>query len=310
MVEPACNLLIDSCCDLPLEVIDKPGITLLRFPFIVDGAEYEDDLFQSMTAKEFYDRMRKGADCSTAQIPITVLQEAFEQAAQSGIPTVYLGFSSGLSGTYSTAEIVAAGVREQYPDAELYTVDTHLASIAEGVLIYEAIRQWEKGLTAKELADWAEEARNYVNEQFTLDSLEWLKKGGRIPSSVAFAGSKLDVKPVLEISLDGKLALTGACRGRKKSMRQLIDYYQKRTQDIEEPKHVIIGHADCLKDAEKLQDMLLKVDDSLLISMTSIGPVIGCHVGPGMLALSFMGKDERESRSVTDRIADKVRNRE
>lgn len=310
MTEPKCNLIIDSCCDLPLEVIDVPGVTLLGFPYLMDGENRTDDMFQSVTAHEFYEQMRKGSSCSTAQIPIPILTQAFEEAVDSGVPTVYLGFSSGLSGTFDTAKVVCDEILAENPDAELYVVDTHLASVAEGVLVYEALRQRDNGLTASELAQWAEEARFFVHEQFTLDSLEWLKKGGRIPPSVAFAGSKLDVKPVLDISLDGKLGLTGATRGRKKSIRQLVEYYQANAQDAEVSNYVIIGSADCPKDAERLKEALLKVNPNLLFLDASIGPVIGSHVGPGMLAVSFMGKDERENLSVTDRIANAVRKKD
>lgn len=307
MAEPKCNMIIDSCCDLPLAVIDTPGVELLRFPFLLDGEEHIDDMFSSMSVRDFYNRMRKGAEVSTAQIPIPVITEAFERAIASGVPTVYLGFASALSGTFETISFLRDQLVAEHPEAELYVVDTCLASIAEGVLVYEAIRQRAHGLTARELVDWANEARFYVNEQFTLDELEWLKKGGRIPASVAFAGSKLDVKPMLEISLDGKLSLSGVARGRKKGIRQLAEYFRRHVADIGTGARVVIGSADCPKDVERLKDELAKVDDTALFFETSIGPVIGSHVGPGMLAIAFMGKDAREDLSVSDRIAKKVR---
>jgi len=305
--EVKCNVIIDSCCDLPPAVIDVPGVELLRFPFIMDGEERFDDMFETMSAHDFYGRMRKGASCSTAQIPFPVLHDAFVRAAESGVPTVYLGFTSGLSGNFGTAQMLCEQVSAEYPDAELYAVDTRLASIAEGLLVFEALRQRAQGLTASELAAWAEEARFFVNEQFTLDELEWLKKGGRIPSTVAFAGSKLDVKPMMDISLDGKLSLAGVARGRKKGIRQLADYYKRRAAELGTGTHIVIGSADCPKDVERLKEELYKVDDTVLFLEASIGPVIGSHVGPGMLAIAFMGQDAREDLSVSDRIAKKVK---
>lgn len=304
-----CNVIIDSCCDLPPAVIDVPGVELLRFPFMLDGEEHFDDMFESLPARDFYNRMRKGAEASTAQIPMHIITEAFERAVESGVPTVYLGFTSGLSGNFNTTELIRDQVVAEHPDAELYVVDTHLASIAEGLLVYEAIRQRAKGLTASELAAWAEEARFYVNELFTLDELEWLRKGGRIPASVAFAGSKLDVKPMLDISIDGKLSLSGVARGRKKGIRQLAEFYRRNAAELGAGSYVVIGNADCPKDVERLKDEIVKIDDTVLFLETSIGPVIGCHVGPGMLAISFMGKDTRDDLSVSDRIAKKVRNK-
>lgn len=309
MSDVKCNVIIDSCCDLPPAVIDVPGVELLRFPFMLDGEEHFDDMFESIPARDFYGRMRKGADVSTAQIPIPVLTETFTRAIESGVPTVYLGFTSGLSGNFGTVELVRDQLVAEHPDAELYVVDTHLASIAEGLLVYEAIRQRARGLTASELVAWANEARYYVNELFTLDELEWLRKGGRIPATVAFAGSKLDVKPMLDISIDGKLSLTGVARGRKKGIRQLAEFYRRNAVELGCGSYVVIGSADCPKDVERLKDEIVKIDDTVLFLEACIGPVIGSHVGPGMLAVSFMGKDTREDLSVSDRIAKKVRDK-
>jgi len=142
-----------------------------------------------------------------------------------------------------------------------------------------------------------------------VEDLESLKRGGRIPASVAFAGSKLDVKPLLDISLDGRLSLSGVARGRKKGVRQLAEFYRKNALEHGVGGKVVIGSSDCPKDVERLKAELYKVDETVLFLETSIGPVIGSHVGPGMLAVAFMGKDSREELSVSDRIAKKVRSK-
>ncbi len=305
--EPQCNLIVDTACDLPYSLINTPGVQLLQFPYILSDGEHLDDMYVSMSAHDFYELMQKGEVPSTAQIPLTTFMDMFTRAAQGGVPTVYLSFSSGLSGSCTTAKMICEQVKEKFPEAELYVVDTCLASIAEGVLVYEAIKQRNRGLTAKEMVAWAEEARYYVNELFTLDSLEALRRGGRIPASVAFAESKINVKPMLDITLDGKLGLKGLARGRKKAIHQLVEFYEKHALDDGSSKFVVIGNADCPKDAQRLKDELLKIDGSLVFMDASIGPVIGSHVGRGMLALSFWGGDSREDVSISDRIARKVR---
>ena len=236
-----------------------------------------------------------------------MFQEAFARAIESGVPTVFLSFSSGLSGSYDAAALVHEQMMAEHPEAELYLVDTHLASVAEALLVHEALRQRANGLTARELALWAEEARYFVDAEFMVDDLEALRRGGRIPSSVAYAGSKLDVKPLLTITVDGKLTLSGVARGRKKGVKQLAEYYNKRKADSRPGRFVVIGNADCQKDAERLKDILAKEDDSILFLESSIGPVIGSHVGPGMIAVVFWGNDKREELSVADRIAKKVK---
>ena len=183
---PACNLIIDSCCDLPFDVVDREGIELIEFPYIAGDGEHSDDMYRSRSAHDFFDSMRNGDEPSTAQVPLTVYQDVFTRAIESGVPTVCLSFSSGLSGSYNTA-------------------------------------------------------------MFMVDDLEALRRGGRIPASVALAGSKLDVKPLLNIALDGKLSLTGVARGRKKGIKQLAEYYAKHVSDEGAARFAVIGNADCPK---------------------------------------------------------------
>lgn len=307
MPNDQCHLIVDSCSDVPAELVDQPGITLLRFPYIIDNGTFEDDLFQSVTAKEFYDGMRKGKEPSTAQLSIPVIEETFRSAAEAGTPTVYLSFTSGLSGSYDAAMLVRDRIVEEYPGFELYVVDTLLASVAEGFLVFEAISQWERGATAKELAEWAEEARFFVDCEFMVEDLETLKRGGRIPSSVAAAGAALDVKPLLSIDTEGKLQLVGVARGRKKGIKQLIDYFEKHADEASGSRYAFLGNADCPKDMQRLKEGLQKLDDGLIFIESSIGPVIGSHVGPGMVAVAFWGADKRESLSVADRIAKRIK---
>lgn len=304
-----CNLIIDSCCDLPHEIVEREGIYLVEFPYSDEQGEYRDDLYRSITAQDFFEGMRQGNQPQTAQVPMPDIKEAYQWAKDQGKPAVYLSFSSGLSGTFDTAALLLEQMKQEDPDFELYLVDTKLASVAEALIVFEAFRQRERGLTARELATWAEEARYFVDAQFMVDDLEALRRGGRIPSSVAYAGSKLDVKPLLGIDPEGKLTLTGVSRGRKKGIKALVDYFVKRRNSDKPGQDVVIGNADCVKDAERLVELLKKNDESLMCIESSIGPVIGSHVGPGMLAVVFWGPDKRQDLSVADRIASKVRGR-
>lgn len=304
---PNCRLIVDSCCDLPFELVDKEGIDLLKFPYVCNGGTFEDDLFVSRTPEDFYNGMRNGDEPTTAQLTIPMLQEMFERAAQDGTPTVYLSFTSGLSGSYDVAMIVRDIVLAEHPDFELYVVDTLLPSVAEGMLVMEAINQWEKGMTAAELVAWAEEARFFVDEIFMVEDLNALRRGGRIPSTVAVAGSALDVKPLLTVDAEGKLAMTGIARGRKKGIKQMVEYFLKNAADPETAQLVVVAQADCPKDVQRMKDALLKVNPNLLFLDANIGPVIGSHVGPEMIAIGFWGNDQRKKLSVAERIAKRVK---
>lgn len=302
-----CNLVVDSCCDLPYELLEADGLYLLNFPYLMDGGSFFDDLFQSRKPQDFYDAMRKGSAPTTSQVPMPQFLELFRSLTATGRPSVYLSFSSGLSGSYDAAVLALSQLQEEGLDAEIYLVDTHLASIAEGVLVHEAIHQWKRGMSAADLAAWAREACYFVNEQFMVEDLDTLRRGGRIPSTVAVAGTALDVKPLLAIDKDGRLAVTGVARGRKKAMKALVEDFLKRKSEDNQISTVLIGHADCPKDAQKLKELLVKADESVIPVICNIGPVIGSHVGPGMLAVGFWGQDKRENLSLADKIARKVK---
>jgi DegV family protein with EDD domain len=180
-----------------------------------------------------------------------------------------------------------------HPSADIRIVDTRLGSTAEALLVYEALRKREEGLTADEMERWANEARFCVETYFMVDDLDALQRGGRIPKGVAFAGTKLNVKPILTFSENGRLVIAGAARGRKKGLRALAERFEEHV-DISGPAVVCMGHADCEKDMIRLWDML-PGDGSVLQRVSQpIGPVVGSHVGPGMVSLVFWGRDRRE----------------
>ena len=290
---PQCQLIIDSCCDLPFELVDKPGITLLEFPYFFGDVEYADDLFQNTSAKEFYDRMRGGEFPTTAQLPLAKLVETFTKVAQSGEPAVYLSFTLGLSKSYDVALMARDQVKAEYPDLELYIVDTLAAQCAQGLITYEGIRQWESGLSAKELADWASEARHFINVYFTVDQLESLAKGGRMPSSIAYVGSKLNLKPILYIAPDGSLEVKTAVRGRKKALAKILSIYQER-RDMSKPNRVVLCQGgDCSEAVDAVLAEVAKLDPDAELIGGNIGPTIGSHIGPGALTFAFWGQDRR-----------------
>ena len=303
-----CNVIIDSCCDLPSELVDSFEIEVMQFAYFMDDGEHLDDLGVSIPPREFYERMRKGEEPKTAQVPYARIVDTFERAAQSGVPTVFLMFSSGLSGTYETAIQVMGETHKKYPDAELYVVDTLLASAAEGLFVIEAIRQLDRGLSARELVAWAEEARYYVHGYFTLANLETLRRGGRIPNMAAIAGAKLDIKPILTIDLTGRLSFHSVTRGRKKAIKQLLQIYNDHASKAG-GETVLVASADAEKEQLHLREQVLRMAKAKVVWSSNIGPVIGSHVGPDMLAIVFWGPDRRQEISITDRIANAVSER-
>ena len=199
-------------------------------------------------------------------------------------------------------------IREKYPDFELYVLDPHTASAMGELLAIEIMRQAARGLTARELYEWAREARYFIHGFFTLDSLSALASGGRIPPAAATVGGKLDVKPELSVETNGTLSLCGMCRGRKKALRAIVqDFKENYAHDTSLPLAIVSTDAE--KDADWLEKEVRKQDgcEQVTIIRSQVSPILGSHVGPGMVALIFWGTDRREKLTFTDRLARKVR---
>lgn len=281
---------------------------MLNFSYTDNGKNYTDDLFQTRSAHEFYDAMRKGALPTTSQPSQMQFEHVFSQAIATGIPTVYIAFSSGISGCYEGALTALEHMKEIHGnDVPLYVVDAKVGSTTEGLLAAEALHQRENGMTAKELVRWAEEARYFVHTVFMVDNLDALRHGGRIPQAAVMLGTALNVKPLLSFDLEGHLSLVGVARGRKRAIKRMADEFLRDHDKGSGTDTVAIGNADVEHDAEKLRNEVASRDENALFLMTEIGPTIGCHVGPGMLSCCFWGGDRRKQVSVSDKIAHSIK---
>lgn len=285
---PGPALITDSCCELPRTTVDELDVTVVPFSFLIDGVVHLDELGDTMSHAEFYSAMRNGAEPTTAQVPIGSYVAAYRAAAEAGRTALMLTFSSELSGTFEAALLARKTVLADIPDADIRIVDTQCASAAQGLLVLEAARRLAAGATADELEEWVLENRQLIHGYFTLETLEHLRRGGRLSDMAAAAGAMLDVRPVLKIDPLGKLKIERAVRGRKKSVRALVDIFAEKVVDPA-GRTIAVGHADCAEDAAALVEMLRARADIGEVITLNVGPVIGSHTGPGMLAVAFFG---------------------
>ncbi|MBR3328007.1 MAG: DegV family protein [Atopobiaceae bacterium] len=307
-----CKLIVDSSADYAPEVLQRLGVEMIPLTYVTPEGEKEDDLWQSIDPHEFYETLRKDPDRHYTTCAVTPgrYAEVFERAAEEGLPTIYLGLTGGLSSSIQNAQQAAELVRANHPGFELYVVDTKCASAACELLAIEVMRQATHGLTAAELYEWACEARYFIHGYFTLDSFSALAAGGRIPPAAATVGGKLDIKPELSYDTNGALSLCGMCRGRKKALRAIIqDFRENYTHETSLPLAIVSSDAE--KDADWLEREVRKQDGCADVSIirSQVSPILGSHVGPGMVALVFWGSDRRERLSLTDKLAHKVRSR-
>lgn len=286
---PRPTLIIDSCSDLPSKLVDQLGVEVLHFPYALDGEQRTDDFGRSYPHSDFYTAMRAGTHPTTAQIPHSAFVEAFRAHAEAGDPVLYLGFSSALSGTFDVAWLARQDVLAEFPEAEIRLVDTKAAAVAEGLLVYEAAKRWACGMSLAEVEAWVLAERPRLNGWFVIDDLETLRRGGRLSGTVAAAGSLLDVKPLLHVTADGRLEVKRSVRGRQKAMRSLADLVAERATDPGS-QTIAVAHGDCAEDCARLCEMVRQRTPVGDILTMEVGPVIGSHTGPGMLAVVFWGE--------------------
>ena len=282
-------LLIDSCTDLPRSYVDKNEIPFVSLVCNFKDQEYKDDFGKSISYKEFFNAVRNGEMPSTAQVNVYEYTEIFKKYAAEGKSVVYLGFSSALSGSLSSAYIARDTVMEEFKDADITIVDSKSASLGEGLLAYYVNEMLKAGASKDEVVSWLETNKLKMNHWFTVDDLGHLKRGGRLSGTAAFLGTLLDIKPVLKVDDDGRLIPISKVKGRKKSIKTLFEMLQENITAPEE-QVIAISHGDCIEDAEYLKEMILKEYNVKDVIINHVGPVIGAHTGPGVVALFFMGE--------------------
>ena len=281
-------IFTDSCCDVSPEMLKQWGVPYANMTFSFDGEDKE-YIDADITNEEFYEHMRQGAHARTAAINADSFIRAFTPILEEGKDILYVAFSSGLSTTVNNANMAAQELKESYPDRKIVILDTLAASAGGGLMVYMALEKQKEGATLEENAEYLTSLVPQHCIWFTVDDLEYLKRGGRVSPLVAFAGGLLGIKPVLQMDEEGHLVKVGTARGRKKAIEALAAKYAELSYE-EKNTPIFISHADCREDAQQLVDMIEQRHGGKVTLLTNIGPVIGSHAGPGTIALFFIGK--------------------
>ncbi|WBW99730.1 DegV family protein [Oceanirhabdus sp. W0125-5] len=284
-------LLVDSCSDLPLEFIENNLniIDTIGMSVNIDGKDYYDDFGKTLSHKEFYGYLRQGIMPKTAAINSYSFLEKFKKHHEKGYSLIYLGFTSGLSGTFNNAVMAKEMFLEEHPDADITVIDTKSASVGEGVLVIHAVEMIRKGHSKEEVIKWIQENKMKSNHWFAVNDLNFLKKGGRLSATKAAVGTILNVKPILTVDDQGELKPYTSVRGRKKSMKFIYDKLVEHMTNPEETI-VVIGHGDCLNDAIKIEKYINKHLKLKKVIVTELCSTIASHVGPDMISLAFIGE--------------------
>lgn len=283
------QIFTDATADISEEMLQGyPKLEIIPMQVEVGGEHFLFGPGGNLTVKQFYEMQRAGKFASTSQINPQSYYDHFEPVLKAGQDIFYLCFTSGLSGTYNTANMTIADLKEKYPERKIICVDTLCAFVGEGFIVREALRMQKEGMSMEELQKWTEEHRLQVCHWFTVDMLDHLRHGGRISAASAAIGTVLNIKPLLHVAEDGTLKVMDKPRGRKKAFKLQMSKMEQGWMP-ELGKLVVIGHGDSIETALELKETVLSKYPDAEVHIADIGPVIGAHTGPGMLALIFWG---------------------
>ena len=286
-----------SCCstaDLSKEHFEQRSISYICMHFALDGAEYFDDLGQSIPFDEFYGAMARGAETKTSQINIAEFLDYFSNILAQGKDILHVSLSSGISGTYHSAQSAAMIARERFPQRKIQIVDSLGASSGYGLFMDTLADLRDKGMNIDELSAWAMENRLKMHHWFFSMDLTFYVKGGRISKTAGWFGGVLNICPLLNMDHLGRLIPRAKVRTKKRAIQEIVGRMEKYAQNgLAYAGKCYISQSACMEDAKAVaalvEERFPNLDGKVLIN--SIGTTIGSHTGPGTIALFFWGTE-------------------
>ncbi|MDO4294079.1 MAG: DegV family protein [Eubacteriales bacterium] len=286
------KIITDSATDLPRQIVERFDLHVIPTPVVIDGQDYFDGA--TIHTAEFYDILDDvNRDVKTYHINPDMFEKAFRPYAERGDSVIYLCFSTGIAGTYNAANIALQNVKEDFPDFDLTIVDSRSAAIGFGLIVYKLLLLQEAGADKEKLLRAAEFFIRHVHHVFTVRTLKYLIKGGRLSKWKGTAGELLDMKPVLIVDREGSLQVLKTVRGRKKSLKALTEYV---TEHIDRPKQQIMGicHGEDPEALAYTRGLLLDAVQPRELVESVIGCAIGAHTGRGIVGIVFFDEVNEE----------------
>ncbi|ERJ11669.1 DegV family protein [Haloplasma contractile] len=280
----AIKILTDSACDLPKQLCEQYEIDVMPLLVYVDEQEFRDTV--DITPNKLYNAMREGAITKTAQVTYGTFEEKFKQLENSSDDYIYIGISSQLSGTYQTAKMVADHLQEDGHKINLTIIDSKCASLGLGLVVLNAAKMAQAGKSKESILSQIDHYCNHMEHLVSVDTLEYLQRGGRVSRTSAIVGNMLKIKPILHME-DGKLVALDKVRGRKRLYRKLLKMIEERGTKLDQ-QVVGINHADNLEAVMEIKDIISEKFGVTQFVINDAGSAVGAHTGPGLLALYFL----------------------
>ncbi len=279
----------EGASNLPGRILKEYDIRVLPCSYTMDGEhrQYEGDI-EAFDSHAYYDKLRAGAQMKTTLLNSHLFETAFRPVLEEGQDVVYVGMSSGISGTIQSARIAGEELMAQFPGRTVRVVDSLGAGFGTGLLAVRAAQLRAEGKSAAEAGDILDEEVMHTLQFFTVDDLNFLKRSGRVSGATAAIGTVLNIKPILWGDPTGHITALSKVRGRKKSIAALTEQYEKHLPQGE-VEFLAISHGDCPEDAQALAEALTAIRKPKELIICPHEPFTGSHVGPGMLAVFFQG---------------------
>lgn len=284
-------IVTDTSANLPTPEAKKFGIEVVPLSYTMDGQVHECLDTEAFAYEAYYEAMKAGTTIKTSQINPQKYVDYIEPIIKAGNDILFVGMSSGISGSYGSMVIAREQLLEEYPQCKICLVDSMGASLGEGLLVMEANRCKEQGMSIEETAEELLKLRHNMYQIFTVDDLMHLRKGGRLSNAAAIVGALLHIKPLLKGNEEGKIVSFEKVRGRKAVVSQMVRRYE---QLVMHPEQQVVGisHCNCPEDAQRLAELLKQNLPPKEIKIVNHEPVTGSYLGSGALALYFFGAED------------------
>ena len=282
-------IFTDGCSNLPGRLLRELDIHVLPCTYTVHGepVTFSGDIEQ-FDSKAYYDQLRAGMDIKTSLLNTQLFMDHFRPCLEQGLDVLYVGLSSGVSGTYQASCMAAEELMEEFPGRTVRTVDSRGASLGVGILTCRGADFRAEGMDVNAAADALLEESDHLCQYFTVDDLNFLKRTGRVSGATAAIGTVLNIKPLLYGDKEGHIVARAKVRGRKKAIEAILNLYAAKAIHPENGR-VAITHGDCPEEAQLLADRVCQIAKPKDLIICPHEPFTGVHVGPGMLALYFFG---------------------
>lgn len=289
-----------SCCspaDLSSEYLCANNIPYIPFHLILGNEELIDDLGKSLSYEDFYQAMIDGADTKTMQVNISEYVEHFKKLLEEGLPILHVTLSGGLSGSANSALVASEEVNKELGKKMVYVVDSLGASSGYGLLVDKLCHLRDDEISVEDAYAWAEENKLRVHHWFFSTDLTFYARGGRISKVSGWFGTLLKICPVLNVDFNGKLVPRHKVKGKRSAIKGIVEKMKQFADGgTNYCQNVYISHSNCINDAIAVRTLIEETFPFAKgkISINNIGSTIGCHSGPGTVALFFWGAPRKD----------------